>query len=273
MSETLRLPLRNPVAMTGARRRIWIADEDSSSLAVFDPASGHLVLQIGLDDKPVAASAAAGFVVAGTASAVVTAYDPNTGQELWRRAASSGDLELKPSHDYVWVWDRQASSLISFDLSGNASRLDARGAIMFTPAPNGIYWLSANGTLGFRSQDQRDSLTTQLPPGVLSIGAMVVCANVLWLSIPDALLLFDLRSLELRATLKAPEGPVSHLICDNGRLFGGSRGVFLLDPAADANAHSLPITLQSPLRGLAVAGENLWALESTEPLVHILNIP
>jgi hypothetical protein len=273
MTETLRLPLKSPVAITATRRRIWIADQDSSSLAVFEPASGQLVSRVAVDDKPVAISAAAGFVAAALASGVIIAYDPDSGKELWRGAASSGNLQLRPAPNHIWIWDGEASAFMVFDVSGIASRFDAQGVTAFAPGANGVYWLSAAGILGFRPQTLGDSRTAPLSSDIQSTGAMVVCANALWLSVPNGLLLLDLHSLERRTTIKAPEGPVSHLICDDGRLFGGSRGVFLLDPAADARARPLAVTPQSPLSGLAVAGEKLWALESAEPLVHILDVP
>lgn len=273
MSETLPLPLKSPVAITAIQRRIWIADQEPPSLASFDPASGQMLSRIALDDRPVAASATADFVSAGMSSGVVAAFDPSTGKQVWRRAVSSGSLQLKPTRDRLWAWDRQAGAFLAFDFSGAVSRLVAQAATLFTPGADGVYWLSAAGMLGFRPRVQGDGLTAQLPSGIEGAGAMVVCANALWLSVPDALLLLDLRSLELRARVAAPEGPVAHLICDDVRLFGGSRGVFLLDPRADAEIHPLPLTLQSPLRGLAVASQKLWVLESAEPLVHILDVP
>jgi streptogramin lyase len=273
MSETLRLSLKIPVAIAGAKGRIWIADQDPPSLAVFDPASGQMTSRIALEDKPVTVSAGVGFVASGTASGSVIAFNPETGKELWRSAASSGDLQMKPVRDRVWVWDRPGASFLAFDQSGAQDRIDAQGVTLFAPGPDGVFWLSADRILGFQPRTQGHGLTVHLPSGAPTVGAMVVCANALWLSVSYALLLLDLRSLELRATAKASEGPVSHLICDNGRLFGGSPGVFLLDPAADAMVRPLPVTLSSQLRGLAVAGEKLWALESAEPLVHILDVP
>ena len=273
MSKTLRLPLKRPVAITAANGRIWIADEESQSLAGFDPASGELLSRMALDDKPAAVSAAAGFVAVSMASGTLLACDPAPGKELWHGAASSGDVQLKPARDQVWAWDRRSSTLMAFDLSGVVSRLDARGFTAFAPSRDGVYWLSEGGIIGFRPRGGGDGFTAQLPSGAGPVGAMVVCANALWLSVPGGLLLLDMRSLELRARLEAPEGPVAHLLCENGRLFGGSRGAFVFDPAADAKVRALPIASQSPLRGLAVAANKLWALESAEPVAHIVDVP
>ena len=90
---------------------------------------------------------------------------------------------------------------------------------------------------------------------------------------PSGLMLLDMRSGELRARIDAPESSVPYLICDDGRLFGGSRGAFVLDPAADAKIRALPVASQSPLRGLAVAANKLRALESAEPVAHIVDVP
>ena len=273
MSKTLRLPLKQPVAITGANGRIWIADEESQSLASFEPASGELLSRMVLDDKPVALSAAGGFVVVGTASGTLLAIDPDAGRKLWRGAASSGDLQLVAGRQHVWAWDRRASTLMAFDLSGVASRFEARGFTAFAPSRDGVYWLSAGGVLGFRQRAEGEGFTAHLPSDVGPVGAMVVCANALWLSVPRGLLLLDMRSGELRARIDAPESSAPYLICDDGRLFGGSRGAFVLDPAADAKVRALPIAPQSPLRGLAVAANKLWALESAEPVAHIIDVP
>ena len=273
MSNALRLPLKVPVAITAAGGKIWIADEESQSLAGFDPASGELLSRMALDDKPAAVSAASGFVAVSMVSGTLVACDPGVGKVLWRGAVSSGDVQLKPTREHVWAWDRRASAVMAFDLSGVASRLDAQGFTAFAPSRDGVYWLSATGILGFRPRGEGEGFTAHLPSGVEPAGAMVVCANALWMSVPGGLLLFDLRSLELRARIDAPEGAVPHLLCENGRLYGGSRGAFMLDPAADAGVRALPVASKSALRGMAVAPNKLWALESAEPVAHIVDVP
>lgn len=273
MSQALRLPLKGPVAIAAAGGKIWIADDESQSLAGFDPASGELVSRMALEEKPVVISAAAGFLAVGTASGILLACDPSAGKMMWHGAASTGRLQLMPAPECVWAWDRRASTLIEFDPSGVVSRLDARGFVGFAPSRDGTYWLAEDGLVGFRQRGGSDGFTAQLPADVGSPGAMVACANALWLSVPGTLLLLDLRSLELRATLKAPEGPVPHLLCEGGRLFGGQRGAFVLDPAADAMVRALALSAKSPLRGMAVATNKLWALESAQPVAHILEVP
>ena len=273
MSKPLRLPLKRPVAITAMNGRIWIADEESQSIVGFDPANGEVLSRMALDDKPVAISAAAGFLAVGMASGALLACDPSAGKKLWQGTISSGELRLMPARERSWAWDRQASTLTAFDRSGIVSRLDAQGIIACAPSDDGVYWLSASGVLGFRPLAEGEGFTAHPPSGVGPTGAMVVCANALWLSAPAGLVLLDMRSLELRARLDAPESSVPHLICSDGRLFGGSRGVFVFDPAADAKVRALPLASQSPLRGLAVAADKLWALESAEPIVHIVDVP
>jgi hypothetical protein len=274
MSKALPLPLKSPIAIAAADRKIWIADDESQSLAGFDPASGELLSRMALDDKPAAISASAGFLAVGMASGTLLACDPGAGKMMWRGAASTGDLQLMPARQHVWAWDRRASTLMAFDPSGVVSRLDARGFAAFAPSHDGIFWLSEDNLVGFRPRDGGNGFSAQLPAGAGSPSAMVVCANALWLSIPGALLLLDLRALELRARLKAPEeGPVPHLLCENGRLFGGARSAFILDPAADNMVRALPLAAKSPLRGMAVVKNKLWALESAESVAHIIDVP
>jgi hypothetical protein len=68
-------------------------------------------------------------------------------------------------------------------------------------------------------------------------------------------------------------GPVPLLVCHHGRIFGGLRTVFALEPAADDNVKSLGVAARSPLCALAVSGTHIWAVESSEPTVHVVRSP
>ena len=52
MSKPVRSPLQGLVAITSADPKIWSADEESQSLAGFDPASGKFV-QLDAKQRPV----------------------------------------------------------------------------------------------------------------------------------------------------------------------------------------------------------------------------
>jgi hypothetical protein len=273
MAETLQLSLSRPVAITAAGGRIWIADNASASLAGFDPRSARLAVQIALAGRPVALAAGSEFVAAGLDNGLIAAYEPATGKELWRGAAGSANLRLKAAGERLWAWDREAATLAAFGVSGAvAARLDTPGIAAFAPVPGGVAWLTAGGSLCSYSLMGDADGAAELPSGSGPFGDLLACANALWLSAPGTLVLIDLRNLAWRVTLPAPEGPVSHLACADGRLFGGERSLFVLDPAADARARPLLADLLSPLLGLAATQERLWALERAGAVVHILSV-
>ena len=86
---------------------MWVADQQSSSIARFDPQSGAMEAQIALDEMPVALGATPEFLAAGLATGSVIAFDPDSGRQLWRRSVSGGDMQLKTTRYRLWIWDRE----------------------------------------------------------------------------------------------------------------------------------------------------------------------
>jgi hypothetical protein len=259
--------------VAGAREGIWIVDAASKSAALFDAASASISRRIEVPGAPIGISTTNELVAVALENGDVVTFGARDLEPRWHRAAGSNDLQLKASRDRVWAWDRGASVFLMWDAAGVSERFDATGATAFAPTDTGVYWLSAAGLVAFNAHAGK-SFTARLPNHVLPAGAMVACANSLWISIDGGLLLTSLDSGEPRATLSAPEGPVPHLVCFHGRVFGGGvRAVFAIEPAADNNARSLAVSLRSPLLGLGVSGTHLWALESAEPIVHVVGIP
>jgi len=256
--------------MQGTELGIWVADRDSRTLTCFEASEGNSVGRITLPEPPVALAAADGFVAAGFTSGIIAGYDPKSGSQLWRGAVGSGDLEMKSGTEHVWAAERGGGVVIAYDRSGTGSRVPTEGMQHFAPGAEGVFWLSQEKVL-VHSPTQGERRTSPLPDDSIA-GSMVACANAVWLSIPGGLLLLDQYSLQVRTTLKTPEGPVLHLMCCDGKLIGGSRGVFVLNPMSDSMAHALPIQPASPLRAIAAVPAKVWALESTEPLVHIADI-
>jgi len=259
--------------VAGAREGIWIVDAASKSAVLFDAAFTSIVRRIEVSHAPIGIATTKELVAVALDNGDVVAFGAGELEPRWRRTAGSGNLQLKASRDRVWAWDQAGSVFLSWDVAGELERLDATGATAFAPADTGVYWLSAAGLVALSAQAGTSHKAT-LPDHVLPAGAVLACANSLWISIAGGLLLAALDTLDPRATLSAPEGPVPHLVCFHGRIFGGGvRAVFAIEPAADDNARSLGVTLQRPLLGLAVSGTHLWAVETGEAVVHIVPVP
>ena len=271
MTKTVRLSLASPVALQGTERGIWIADRDSRSLVCFAAADGKQVRQISLAESPVALAAAEGFIAAGLASGAVVAFDAETGAELWKRTVGPGAVQLKGGPDRIWAAEREGGVLVSFDRAGAGSRVQAAHVQAFAALPGGVVWLSRDGVLAAHNVLESSPRTLPLGQGATA-GGLAACANAVWVSIEKALLLVDQYEFQLRSTLAAPEGPVPHLICADGKLVGGLNGVFVLNPMTDARVHPLPVQPASPLSGIAATSELVWALESAQPVVHITQL-
>lgn len=271
MTNTVRLPLSSPVALHGGAKGIWVADRESRSIVCFEPASAKRLTTITVAEPPVALAAADGFVAAALASSVIAAFDEMTGAELWRRAAGSPDVEMKSGSRHVWAAERKGAAVLSFDRSGEVGRVPCDGLLSFSPREDDVFWLSREGVLVAYDATDRDTRTVPLPEA-MTAGAMAACANAIWVSVIKGLVVLDQRSLQVRAALEAPEGPVPHLFCEDGKLVGGEKGVFVLNPMSDARVHPLPVHPSSPLRGIAATPSIVWALESAEPVVHITDL-
>jgi hypothetical protein len=267
MAISKRLPLNSPVGLHGSARGIWVADAASQSMRCFDPADAREVGQITLPEVPVSLTAVEDFVAVAFRSGQIAAFDLKTGAQIWNRAAGSA-AHLKAGAHHIWAAEIGGDSFLAIDRSGWVRRFSAEGWSAFAPYEDGICWLSRDGMVAAQNYTEDNVRTTSLGTAD-GAGGMTACSNAVWLSAPQSLLLVEPRSMEVRSRLDAPEGPVPHLVCDDGKLAGGLNGVFVLNPMADARVHSLAIRPSSPLRGLGAAASKIWALESAEPLVHI----
>jgi hypothetical protein len=268
-----RLPLQRPSAIAGARGGIWIGDAASRSAVLFDAGSAGILASVTLDDEPRSMAAGGELIAVALASGEVIAVGAGDREVRWRRRCASSDVSLGSSRDRIWAWDRGASTFLAWDQSGGQEQLDGADAVAFAPAETGVYSLTSQGMLRFQSRGSAPS-SARLPDGASPVGAMLFCANSVWIGVANGLMLAARDTLAARATLRVPEPAVTHLVCYNGRVFGGGRSaVFSVEPAADDNARSLGVTPRSPLLGLAVSGRHLWALESSAPDVHVVRIP
>jgi hypothetical protein len=179
---------------------------------------------------------------------------------LWFQMRSGGEL--------IWASERDSGALLAFDRSGPVTRVSTEGLRAFAPANSRVFWLSKNDVL-VASDLSGTATRTEPLPQAFEVGTMACCANALWFSVTNGLLMIDLVSLQMRSRLAAPEGPVPHLMCKDGKLAGGSGTIFVLNPMTDMAIHTIGVQAQSPLRGIAATATKIWALESAGLLVHI----
>jgi len=183
------------------------------------------------------------------------------------RLPISSPVSMHATERGICVADRESRTLTCFDArDGRQLEQTPINDAPSGPDPSGGYRLSPDGVLS-----APDGRTLTIPEAA-GAGAVAVCANGVWISVKDALLLINPYEMTHRATLAAPEGPVPHLLCADGKLVGGLHGVFVLNPMTDHRVHALPVQPKSPLAAIAANSAAVWALESAEPVVHITDL-
>ena len=196
------------------------------------------------------------------------------------RLPLSSPVAMHATERGIWVVDRDSHTLTCFDARDGhrmeqapmghaptgAAAAEGVAAALGAAPPGAGYRLSPEGVL-----EAPDGRTVSIREAV-GAGAVTACANAVWISVQKGLLLIDQHELKHRATVDAPEGPVPHLICADGKIVGGHHGVFVLNPMTDHRAHPLPVQPKSPLSAIAANSAVVWALESAEPIVHITDL-
>lgn len=272
MDKVVNLDLETPVAAIGRAGQVWVADRASNSVIRYDAETGFRLGDLALNVTPVDLAIVSDSLVIASKDGLVLWYSVNTGQEIFRSSISSANLCLKADRDMLWVLDREQSKLVAFDYTNKLREVKVESVKDFTVGQGKVYWLSYEGTITCHDsnvdvQDETRLLTAD------QAGSISFCANSLWISVTEGLMMALVLSLEPGDILPAPEGPVPHLICNDGAIIGGKKGLFVLDPSADNNIYPIDISLKSELRALVGADTCIWALESDEPLVHIFHVP
>jgi hypothetical protein len=237
-------------------------------LTAFRADNAAQIKSVPLPEPPTALATTGRLLCVGLASGSIIGFDEESGSGLWQNAAFRGDVQMRSGGELIWASERDGGALLAFNRSGPVARVSTQGLRAFAAADSRIFWLSKDDVLVASDLSGKATRTEPLPQA-LEVGAMACCANALWFSAANGLLMIDLVSLQRRSHLAAPEGPVTHLICKDGKLAGGSRKVFVLNPMTDIGIHTISVEPQSPLRGIAATATKIWALESAEPLVHI----
>jgi len=271
----LRLDVGRPVALAGGDRSMWAADASPPSLVELEPARAARRRALPLDARPLAVAVAGGTVAAATGDGRLMAYDAASGELRFELATGAADPVLAAAGDVLWLLDRRRGRLLAVDLEGRErARLAAPGAVAIAAAENGVFWLSGrDATLHHHDLARGEARAVTLDLGGAGAGAIVFCANAVWVALPGELLLIPAYSLRPGPRLSVPLERVEHLACTDQRLVAGADdGLVLLDPAADQAAQRLDLTFPHGLAHLAAAADHLWAVERDEPIAHVLRI-
>ncbi len=271
MDKVVNLDLETPVAAIGKAGQVWFADGASNSVVRYDAQTGSRLENLELDVTPVDLAIVSDAIAIASQNGLVLWHSINTGREIYRVSISSANLALKADNKVLWVLDREHSKLVAFDYTNKIREIKTGSVKDFAVGRGKVYWLSYEGAITCHDsnagvQDETKALTTD------QTGSISYCANSLWISVTDGLMMASVLSLEAGNILPAPEGPVPHLICNDGAIIGGKQGLFVLDPSTDNNIYPVDISLRSELCALVGADNCIWALESDEPLVHIFHV-
>lgn len=252
------------VATDGAT--VWCAAEgrllafDSTGLPLLDCPAPNGLGSLAADGETLAATLAPG---------VIAWLDRGSG-EVRTQLPVGGEPEVIAGGKAVWAWDR--SSDRAWHLVGEGALgepVELPGVDRVASAGAQVWWTSREDT-----QLRGDGNAIDLGVGAAERGALVACANSIWLSSDDALLHVGTWAGELSPAIGAPEGPVEHLACAGGILVGGSgrRGLFVLDPSVDAGLRELRVDLGGELSHLVATRSIVWAYPAGKAEARLVQV-
>jgi hypothetical protein len=202
-------------------------------------------------------AASADFVAAALEPGIVAWLDPDTGTERLRRTMG-GEPVVAAGGGSVWVLDRRSERVWRLaDVGALTGPFSLPRVEQFVPDGERVWWASLDDTLlrgGERPVDLEVSASER--------GGMTVCAGSVWISVIRGLLRVGTWASERGPPMAAPEGPVRLLTCTDGVVAGGSgrRGLFVLDPAVDADVRHLDVDLGGQLEFLVGARSVVWGI-------------
>jgi hypothetical protein len=207
-------------------------------------------------------------LVAALEPGVVAWLDPESGRVEGRRPVGGAPRVVA---DAVGAWVVEPTS-------GRAWRI-AEPGVLVEPltvgdvdrvAPDGerLWWTSRGDTL-LRSPTQR----VDVGVATAERGGVVACAGSVWLSVAGGLVRVGTWAAQAGPVVPAPFGPVPFLVCASGVLVGGGgEGLFVLDPAIDADVRRLDVDAGGELVRLVAAGHHIWAFPKARPEARVLQL-
>jgi hypothetical protein len=198
---------------------------------------------------------AVGSTVAATLDPGVVAWlDSSSGKALRQRPAS-GDAVLVTGGGSIWAVDAR---------TGRAWRLGEPGTLIGPLAVPGVDRAAADGDRLWWTSRHDSTLRGGARPVDLGVapherGGLAACAGSIWISITRGLIRVGAWAAEKGLPVLAPTGPVEFLACSGGVLVGGSeRGLFALDPAADADARLIEANVGGDVGLLVATSTTVW---------------
>ncbi|GAA3573811.1 hypothetical protein GCM10022419_063540 [Nonomuraea rosea] len=230
-------------------------------------------------------AAVAGTLVA--AGAALSWLDPGTGEPRESVPAGPGTVVLAGG-GAVWAADRASQRAWPLPAAG------VRGTPIETPgldacAPDGDHlWWTTHPDPPSHGDPHSGDPHPDPPPsggavlwggpepvalGPVRVGAMVVCAGVVWMGAEDALLTVNAWSgVPIGGSWLQVRGPVTALACANGVLAGGgpAHGIFVLDPAKDEGPRYAGAGTPGTPGTILACPPAVWALSADRPAALVI---
>lgn len=208
-------------------------------------------------------------LVATIDSSRVAWLDPGSGRVLAAQAIG-GVPQLVSGGGAVWAIDPDSSRAWRVR---ETRMLDAprrvQGVDRAAAEGDRLWWTTKDGTL-LRDFDR----TVDIGVAAGDRGAMVVCANSVWISVARGLSRVGAWQASKGPTLRAPEGPVPFLVCARGALVGVSeRGsLFVLDPTVDADVRALGSVDGGRISEVIAVNDTVWIFSAEQPEARLLRV-
>lgn len=243
-------PQQGPISIAAGLGAIWVANYADATLVRIDPASARVTARIPLGSVGgVATGAGAVWVTSGEASGpndMVSRVDPRSAEVTARIPVPGGFQLWTIAADGHWVWaENQAGTLWRIDPASNrATRLAAT-----------LHWG---------------------PDAAVANRHLVAGAGMVWAASDIELLRLDPASGDPMlacswdgATVQAAFGAKDGVVAARALWLAAPRGIARIDPGSGDVTGTVTFPEGGPARGLAAAGDQLWAINSVGAVVRI----
>lgn len=210
---------------------------------------------------------AAGGTLAATLDPGVVAWLDSASGAVRRERPGCGDAVLVSGGGAVWAVDARG---------GRAWRLGEPGTLSAPIAVPGVDRAAADGERLWWTSRHDTTLRGGDRPVDLGAapherGGLAACAGSIWVSVARGLIRVGAWAAATGPLVSAPIGPVEFLTCGGGVLVGGSeRGLFALDPAADADARRVAAPVDGDVGLLVATSTTAWMFAARRPEARLV---
>ncbi len=228
---------------------------------------GQPFVDVPAPDGAIDLAASRDMLVALVAASAVVWLDPRTGAEAGRQPVGPATSAVG-GQGGAWVVGRTSGRAWMARPGGQLGPPIVVADVDAVAVDDGgrLWWTSKTDTF---LRDGERSIDLGVEPD--QRGDLAFCVGSVWLSTAGRLVRVGAWGGEV-GQVSVPTGVADHLACGVSRLVGHStlHGLFVLDPAVDADARLIDASLPSPVGHVVATRETAWVFPRDAAEAHIV---